>query len=484
MSGAQTGRGKTEDEVQEVDVQPLDAARLEALIGVQRMERFEELAEMARGALAGRSVINVNSTATGGGVAEMLQTLLAYVRGTGVDTRWLVLEGDPPFFEITKRIHNGLYGAPGDGGELGPAEREVYEAVQRRNAERMAASVRPGDIVLVHDPQPAGLIGAFREAGASVVWRCHVGLDEANSWSERAWSFVRPYVEEADAYIFSRREFAPSWAQEEKIHVVAPSIDPFSAKNEPMLHRNVRLTLGFVGLLDGDGTPPAVPFVRRDGSTGRITRRAEVLRSGPPPGPDAPLVMQTSRWDGMKDMAGVMEGFARHVDPALGAHLVLAGPAVAGVADDPEALANYEECAERWRELPPKARDRVHLALLPMDDPDENAAVVNALQRHASVVAQKSLAEGFGLTVTEAMWKARPIVASAVGGIRDQIVHGEHGLLIADPHDLEGFGAAVQELLGDPPMAEQLGESARARAREEFLGDRHLEQYAELFAKL
>jgi trehalose synthase len=248
-----------------------------------------------------------------------------------------------------------------------------------------------------------------------------------------------------------------------------------------MSRRNVRLALSYVGLLDGDGSPPVVPFVRRDGSPGRINRHVDILQSGPAARADAPLVIQASRWDWMKDMAGVMEGFAEHVDPALGAHLVLAGPAVTGVADDPEAAQVYDDCVERWRALPHGIRGRVHLACVAMSDPDEAAAIVNSLQRHASVVVQKSIAEGFGLTVAEAMWKSRPIVASAVGGIQDQIEHGQHGLLIDDPHDLEAFGAAIERLLTDPKDAARLGNNARARATEEFLGDRHLEQYGRLF---
>jgi trehalose synthase len=196
------------------------------------------------------------------------------------------------------------------------------------------------------------------------------------------------------------------------------------------------------------------------------------------------MVIQVSRWDAMKDMAGVMEGFARYVDASLGAHLVLAGPAVTGVADDPEAALIYNDCVERWRRLPHAARGRVHLACMPMADPDEAAAMVNALQRHASVVTQKSIAEGFGLTVAEAMWKSRPVVASAVGGIADQIVHGEHGLLVDDPTDLRAFGRAVESLLRDRAEAERLGRNARERATAEYVGDRHLEQYGRLFAQL
>jgi trehalose synthase len=448
------------------------------------MARFEEIADAAQQALAGRTVLNINSTATGGGVAEMLQTLLAYVRGAGIDARWLVIEGDPEFFAITKRIHNGLYGSPGDGGELGAAEHSRYERVMRRNADDILALVRPGDIALVHDPQPAGLCAALAAAGARVVWRSHVGADAPNEWTERAWDFLRPYIEEAEAYVVSRAAFAPPWAEPPRTHVVQPSIDPFSAKNEPMSHRNVRLALGYTGLLDGDGVPPAVPFRRRDGSPGRINRHVDVVQNGPPAPTGAPMVIQVSRWDAMKDMAGVMEGFARYVDASLGAHLVLAGPAVTGVADDPEAALIYNDCVERWRRLPHAVRGRVHLACMPMADPDEAAAMVNALQRHASVVTQKSIAEGFGLTVAEAMWKSRPVVASAVGGIADQIVHGEHGLLVDDPTDLPAFGRAIESLLRDRAEAERLGRNARERATAEYVGDRHLEQYGRLFAQL
>src|SRR5512132_2604480 len=445
--------------LQEVDVQALDAARLEPLIGPERIARYEGIAEATESAMRGRTVVNVNSTAAGGGVAEMLQTLLAYGRGAGLDIRWLVIQGDAGFFEITKRVHNGLYGSPGDGGALGDAERS-------------------------HDPQPAGLAAAMASAGAKVVWRCHVGADKPNEWTERSWSFLRPYLEGVDAFVFSRRAFAPSWAAESKTHVIPPSIAPFSAKNEPISQRNVRLILGYTGLIAGDGEVPAVPFTRRDGSPGRINRRVDVLQTGPPPPADAPLVVQVSRWDRMKDMPGVMSGFAEHVDHSLGAHLLLAGPAVTGVADDPEAAAVLEECIELWRALPHAARSRVHLACTPMADPDEAAAIVNTLQRHAAVVVQKSIAEGFGLTVAEAMWKSRPIVASAVGGIVDQVVSGAHGLLVADPFDLASFGKAVETLLRDRTEAGRLGTNARARAGAEFLGDRHLEQYGRLLAQL
>jgi trehalose synthase len=464
--------------IEEVEVGALDVARFEPLVGRERIERFELVAEQTRLRLDGRAVVNVNSTAVGGGVAEMLQTLLAYARGAGVDARWLVIRGDPEFFAITKRIHNGLYGGPGDGRALGPPERAHYEEIQRSNAEALVGLLPPGAVVLLHDPQTAGLAPALRDGGWRVLWRCHVGLDEQNDWSQRAWEFLRPYLEEVDGYVFTRAAFAPPWADPARTFVVPPSIDPFSAKNEPVSTRNVRIALGHVGLIEGRGDSPVVPFCRRDGTRGFISRRADVVQLGPAPPPDAPLVLQASRWDVMKDMPGVMEGFAWHVDPAHGAHLVLAGPAVTGVADDPEAAEVYDDCLARWRALPHEARSRVHLACTPMADPDEAAAIVNALQRHATVVVQKSVAEGFGLTVAEAMWKARPVIGSALGGISAQIDDGEHGLLLDDAHDLEGFGAAVDRLLGDPAEARRLGQNARERAKRELLGDTHLALYA------
>jgi trehalose synthase len=379
---------KEHTRMQEVDVQALDAARLEPLIGPNRTARYEAIAEATELLLGGRTVLNVNSTATGGGVAEMLQTLLAYGRGAGLDIRWLVIKGDPAFFEITKRIHNGLYGSAGDGGALGEAERKHYEQTLRKNADDLLALVRPNDVVLIHDPQPAGLAAAMINAGAKVVWRCHVGADEPNEWTERSWSFLRPYLEGVDAFVFSRLAFAPSWADESRLHVIPPSIDPFSAKNEPISQRNVRRILGYTGLIAGDGELPEIPFTRRDGSPGRFSRRVDVLQTGPPPPVDVPVVVQVSRWDRMKDMPGVMSGFTEHVDPSLGAHLLLAGPAVTGVADDPEAAEVLEECMGLWRALPHAARSRVHLACTPMADPDEAAAIVNALQRHAAVVVQ------------------------------------------------------------------------------------------------
>ncbi|QIK76536.1 glycosyltransferase [Nocardioides piscis] len=193
-----------------------------------------------------------------------------------------------------------------------------------------------------------------------------------------------------------------------------------------------------------------------------------------------------SRWDRLKDMTGVLRGFVRAIDgdDLRGAHLVLAGPDVSGVSDDPEGAEVLQECREVWEGLPQEIRDRVHLASIPMEEGDENAVIVNALQRHAAVVVQKSLVEGFGLTVTEAMWKGRPVIASRLGGIQDQITHRQDGFLVDDPYDLDEFAGALRQLFADPGLAARLGVAAHARVLEEYVGDVHLRRYVDLFATL
>jgi trehalose synthase len=455
-----------------VESLPIDPRRLEPLIGTERLEALVRTAATLRELLDGRRIVNVNSTATGGGVAEMLATLIGYVRGVGLEAEWLVISGSPDFFAVTKRIHNGLYGSPGDGGDLGATERGVYDRTTAANL-HLLQEIGENDVVIIHDPQPAGLIGPLTERGTTVIWRCHVGYDGANEWTDRAWEFLRPIVTPAHAHVFSREAFAPAFVDRAAMRVIPPSIDPFTPKNVDIGPQEVLELLSAAGLISANGMRP----------DSRIAKPSQVVREGPPPGPEVPLVVQVSRWDRMKDMIGVLEGFVRYVDRP-GTQLVLAGPAVTGVSDDPEGEEVWNETLAAWKLLPAADRARVQLAAVPMDDPVANAYVINALQRHAAVVVQKSLAEGFGLTVAEAMWKARPVVASAVGGIVDQVVDGETGLLVADPNDLDSFGAAVERLLRDGDEAERMARNGRAHIGQHFLGDRHLLQYAELLSSL
>jgi len=332
---------------------------------------------------------------------------------------------------------------------------------------------------VLHDPQTLGLAPLLRRIGVSTVWRCHIGVDTFNAETDDAWAFLKPYLDDVDRFVFTRADYRPDCIAAERVRIITPSLDPLSAKNRPMTEAAAESVLAFTGLIDAEPAARPPVYLRRDGSPARLERRADIIQLGPPAPEGEPLVVQVSRWDRLKDMTGVMVGFAEHVATTGPGHLILAGPNVSGVSDDPEGAADLESCIRTWRALPHSARQRIHLACLPVADVEENAIIVNALQRHASVVVQKSLAEGFGLTVLEAMWKGRPIVASGVGGIRDQVVDGESGLLLDDPTDLPEFGRLIRQLLDHPAQASALGASAAARAAQ-FLPDLHLMKWATL----
>jgi trehalose synthase len=461
-----------------VPVGSLSLDRFDGVVpaGVATAVRFAQ--RLARLELAGRRVWNVNSTARGGGVAEMLVTLLAYARGAGVDARWVVVTGDAPFFQITKRLHNRLHGIAGDGGSLGAEERTVYEAALAPNGSDLCELLEPHDIVILHDPQTAGLVPQVRARGVPAIWRCHVGLDIPNELARQAWWFLEPYVMQADAYVFSREAFVWEELDPARRAIIAPSIDVFAPKNQDLADVEVEGILSAAGLRARDGG--RAEFRRIDGSTATVRSQANLIEERRLT-PDDRYVLQVSRWDALKDPLGVIEGFARYV---TGAHLVYAGPDVTAVADDPEGAAVFAAAHDCWRALPQEARERVHLALLPMEDGEENAAIVNALQRAADVVVQKSVAEGFGLTVAEAMWKSRPVVASRIGGIQDQIEHGRSGVLLDDQADLRAYGAAVQDLLDSPGDAAAMGRAAHERVRERFLGTHSLLDYLTLLEEL
>ncbi len=469
----------------EVEVPPLAIDELRSVITEEAWARLEGGLDQARALLAHRTLWNVNSTAAGGGVSEMLWSWVGLAQGLGISMRWLTISGHADFFAVTKRLHNFLHGEPGDGGKLGEAERRVYEEVTAASAAAVLEVVGPDDVVFLHDPQTAGLIPALVEAGRTVVWRCHVGTDRPNELSEAGWDFLAPYLRRADACVFSRQAYVPTGCEGHLVAVVPPSIDALSAKNQELADEQVSSILRHVGLApaergDGDGAE----FRRRGGEITRISRRCEVISCGPLPEPGVPLVVQVSRWDRLKDPIGVMEGFALAAPEGSVAHLILAGPSLGSVSDDPEGAMVLAEVELAWRRLPPAVRERVHLASLPMEDLEENAAIVNALQRRASIIVQKSLKEGFGLTVTEAMWKARPVLASATGGILDQIEDRVSGILLKNPLDRAEFAGELAELLRDTEWATEIGAAARERVRASFLEDRHTLQYVELLSQL
>jgi trehalose synthase len=470
--------------VQEIHVPQLDPGRFEGVLEPEPAHRFAHRLDQAADRLAGRRLWHVNSTEEGGGVAEMLHFLLGYLAGAGIDTRWVVLEGNDEFFQVTKRLHHLLHGRPGDGRGLDQTAQGIYEQTQKETLAELQRRVGPGDVVVLHDPQTVGLAPELKRLGATVVWSCHVGVDQPNDLARAAWDFLRPYVRAADAYVFSRPAYCWEGLDRERMAVIPPCIDVFAPKNQPMQPPMVSAILQVAGILDArNGDLPAPVFRHLDGSPGRVVGRAEMIQDEPIP-PAVPIVLQVSHWDPLKDPLGVLEGFVRHVPDRLGAHLVLAGPAATSVGDDPESEQVLQQTRRAAAALPTGARARLHLACLPMDDLGENGAMVNALQRRADVIVQKSLAEGFGLTVAEGMWKARPVLASRVGGIQDQIRHGTSGLLLEDPSDLVGFGRALQTLLTDRDRAQRMGEAAHRRVGQEYLAPRRLIQELDLIEQV
>ena len=460
----------TKAKVGEVEVGTAPIERFQPLLGQEAWTEFHAAMEAFAGALRGRRVWNVNSTARGGGVAELLASLIPYARGCGIDERWVVIEGSPDFFDVTKKIHTLLHGVVSDSAAFTDTERSQYEETLAKNDAALVAMIAPGDVAFLQDPQTAGLIPSLKARGARVIWRSHVGIDEPNDAARLAWRFLLPYVTQAHAYVFSRQAHVWEGLDRSRVHIIPPCIDPFAPKNVDLDLRARDAILHASGLVDGPGGDAV--FARPDGSRGRVARAATTRVPRLPQ--DARIVLQVSRWDRLKDPMGVMDAYLNHIGPRVDSWLVLAGPSPSSVRDDPEQPEIIRELIERRKELPEPVCRRIVLAELPMQDADENAAIVNALQRRADVVVQKSVAEGFGLTVAEAMWKARPVVASRVGGIEDQIEDGQSGVLVDDPRDVKQVGDAVVNLLRDPDRAAKLGERARRRVIQRFIAPRHL----------
>jgi trehalose synthase len=387
--------------------EPPSLARYEGIAPPGGIRLARRLAED----LAGRTYLHVNSTARGGGVAEILTRLLPLLDELGIRTRWEVIAGEPEFYVATKKLHNALQGAPV---RLTARDREAYGEATRRALTTLDLDA---EVALIHDPQPAGLI-AGRPHGARWMWRCHIDLSGPD---RDAWGFLAPSVRRYDGAVFHLSAFAPRLPM--PTYLVHPSIDPLAAKNREM-------------------------------SDAEIERR--LVRLGVPP--DRPLVVQVSRFDPFKDPLGVIAAH-RLVRRFHDAVLVLAG---GSADDDPEGAAVLAKVREAAGGDPD-----IHVLELPPDAHED----INALQRAATVVMQKSLKEGFGLTVAEAMWKGKPVVGGAVGGIAVQIEDGVTGLLV---HSVEGAAYALRRLLGDAELRAGMGALAREHARRNLLITRHL----------
>lgn len=476
-----------------IDHRPLLDAYAEVPHLAPHVHELRAEARLIAPVLAGRRVWMVNSTAQGGGVAEMLPAMIEVLRELGVDVRWSVIESDEPaFFPLTKRLHNLIHGV----GEprLDAEARALYERVNRQNADALRPELRPEDILVVHDPQPLGMGAMLKEElGLPAVWRCHIGLDRVTPATEEAWSFLKPWARVYDHVVFSAPEYIPGFLTHCAL-VVMPALDPFSHKNRELSpHKlmgvlcNAALALEIHPVLTPDFAAPA-RRVRPDGSAtpANVPDDIGVMYR--------PIITQVSRWDRLKGFAPLLEAFAalktdatqhppsapRHQRRLAITRLVLAGPDPTGIQDDPGGREVLDDLVARFRRLPPAVQDDVAIVLLPMSNKKENALMVNALQRCSTLVVQNSLQEGFGLTATEAMWKRVPVVASSACGLRHQIRDGLDGVLVKDPEDTHALATVLEDALSNPWRRASWAQSAQRRAHDEFLLFRQLRQWLEL----
>jgi trehalose synthase len=432
-----------------------------------------------RAALGGATVWHVNSTATGGGIAELLGSAIGWHERAGLSARWMVVSGSADYFALTKQFHDMLHGCDALGSRPGPAERALYAQTTAAQARAALDVIRRGDIVVLHDPQPLGMAPILSNAGARVIWRTHIGTTRRAQQVDDAWQFLRPFLAGCRRLVFSARAYVPAFVPPGCAAVVHPSIDPDSAKCAELDDGTVAQIMRNIGL-ELTNPPPSSGSAAVAPSAGASAR---IVQDRPVPA-GAEVVLQVARWDRLKDVPGALAAYARYIAPMSQAELVLAGPDPADIPDDPVGRRIFEEVVRQRQALAPAIRARTHLVVLGLQDQVGNARIVNALQRRATVITQKSLEEGFGLAVTEAMWKRRGVVASAVGGITEQITDHLHGLLVPDPRDLRRFAEEVCTLLHDQMLRSRLAEAGHATVAERFLAGRELADYARLYREV
>ncbi len=396
-------------------------ARIEDYEPVVGRGYIEEL-RLLGARLSGKVIQNINSTYVGGGVAEILSHLVPLCTQLGVDIRWDIIKGSNAFFDVTKKFHNALHGKEEN---ISQSEFDLYMDVTQQNLRDLPLY---GDIVFIHDPQPAALITRRKEIGKNWVWRCHIDLSNP---SPQVWGFLRKFVVDYDCAIFS----SPNFAQKLPIQqfLIPPSIDPLSDKNRELLPETINSVLRSFNL-----------------------------------NLDKPMITQVSRFDYLKDPIGVIQAFER-VRKNLDCQLVLAGGTA---SDDPESVKVLAEVKERAGDNPD-----IHI----LDIPPNSDIEINALQRASSIIMQKSLKEGFALTVSEALWKRKPVIASAVGGIPLQVRNRFTGLLV---HSIDGAVYAMRQLLTNKDYAAWLGENGRQHVKQNFLITRELRDYLLTFISL
>ena len=473
--------------------------------GLAEHERFADLAtavaslrekaEQIAHQLRGRTVWMVNSTAQGGGVSEMLPGMIGHLEELGIAAEWVVIDAtDPEFFALTKRLHNMIHGATD--GALGEAERTLFETTNRNNADTLRGWLHDGDILVVHDPQPMPIAAMLRASlQLTCIWRCHIGLDEKNDATKAAWRFLQPYAQAYHHAVFSAPEYVVSYL-EGRSSIIYPSLDPLSEKNRPL--HDVAGILARAGLRSAADAAEQ-PFPQQALRLGADGTFAPATEGGEIGLLDRPIVTQISRWDRLKGFLPLLHGFARlkqrladepPADVELRrrlqlVRLVLAGPDPDSIADDPEGNEVLAELRTAYRQLDEQSRADIAILSMPMHNPELNALMINALQHASTIVVQNSLREGFGLTLTEAMWKGIPVLSnSRACGPRQQVRGGVDGVMISDPENVDAIASALADMLSDTDRLAGWGRSARQRVRDHFLIYTQLRHWFRLLSSL
>ncbi len=431
--------------------------------------------------LNGRTIWMINSTAIGGGVAEMLPSQMRIIRSLGINIEWLVIEAkDHSFFNLTKRIHNAIHGS--GNGVFTDEDREIYEKVNADNADRAVAAIGDGDLVVIHDPQPMPLASMIaKRRKVKLIWRCHIGLEEQNETTKGVWTFLSAYYKYYDRFVFSIPSYVPEPLKQMSA-IIPPAIDPLSHKNRTLHTDKCISILLQAGVIFG--RDPLVHEyyghqarrVMPDGSFNKVNHNNAldlIYR---------PIITEISRWDRLKGFKELMDAFIlmkRNNEAASdtsGAHykrikatrLILGGPDPAFVSDDPEGEEVLNELVEQYRAIDPSLQEDIAILLLPLDNPKENALIVNAIQRFSNIVVQNSIQEGFGLTATEAMWKQRPVLVSGAAGLRFQVQHDINGKINEDPKDIQQLAEMLRIMLNSPKEREKWGFNGQVRVIENF----------------
>jgi trehalose synthase len=442
-----------------------------------------------------RKIWMINSTSIGGGVAEMMPRTISFFRQLGIEADWIVASTNKKeFFSLTKKIHNLVHGHGNP--SFTSEEKKIYEEVNKKNAEELSMLVKPHDIVVIHDPQPMGMAKHLAEKNVSLVWRCHIGNDDHLPQTEAAWEFLKPYAEIFKLSVFSATEYIPGYLSGKAV-VIYPSIDPLDHKNRELSFHKIIGILSNAGLIANYNplTPAFSEGAKRlqpDGSFQSPLFPSDpgiIFRSA---------IVQISRWDRLKGFAPLLNGFRelkkniskyggdtpRNLRRIKLSNLILAGPDPDFVEDDPEGREVLNGISEIYMKLDAEIQRHVVVLILPMSSRKYNGLIVNALQRIATIVVQNSIKEGFGLTVTEALWKSKTVLGTNACGIRQQIRDGIDGKLIKNPEDPAEIAAMLAFILNSPKERDVWSHSGQKKVIENFLIFTQIRKWIKLFADL